>query len=443
MRVLIVEPDGREYSELSKRLEAWGHAPSRAASAASALEALKRSPPELVVASLEGDGSPVRDLLKAARDLERPCPVIVVTGSPRMEDAVLMMKEGARDFWVKPVDTRRLEKALEMLEPPPTPRPSRDAGPPSIITRSSAMERLKGMAVKVAASNAAVFIQGESGTGKELFARTIHFHSPRKDQPFIAVNCAALPENLLESELFGYEKGAFTGATRSKKGKFELAHQGTLLLDEVTEIPVHLQAKLLRVLQENEVDRLGGRYPVAVDVRVVATTNVSLEQALKEGRFRRDLYYRLNVVPLKIPPLRRRRDDIPFLCEHFVNKYNRIHHCGVEGISPSALQALQDHSWPGNVRELENVLQRAMLLSDEPVLQPAHVLFDAEEESPDSDLELMTIGEMEKHLIHKALSTVDGNRTRASEILGISVRTLRNKLKEYRESEEVPPSPFP
>jgi two-component system response regulator FlrC len=299
------------------------------------------------------------------------------------------------------------------------------------------MAQVKLIAKRVASRNAPVFIQGESGTGKELFARYIHQSSNRSDGPFVGINCAALPESLIESELFGHEKGAFTGAIKAREGKFELASTGTLFLDEITEIPIHLQSKLLRVLQESEVDKVGGKYPVPVDVRVIASTNVPIDAAMKSGQFRRDLYYRLNVIPLKLPALRERREDIPLLCLHFIEKYNHLHGCDVELISPEALKILRDYSWPGNVRELENVIQRAMLLTLEPVITPEHIMLDENDEPPADGLaiELMPIDEMEKLLIHKALASHNGNRTRAAEILGISVRTLRNKLNEYGASQ--------
>ncbi len=303
------------------------------------------------------------------------------------------------------------------------------------MPKAPQMLRLKELVRRVAATNATIFIQGESGTGKEMFARYLHQHSERRDKPFIALNCAALPEGLLESELFGHEKGAFTGAIKCKEGKFELAHAGTLLLDEVTEIPIHLQAKLLRVLQENEIDRVGGRYPIPVDVRIIATTNVDPERAITEGRFRKDLYYRLNVIPVKIPPLRERPDDIAPLVQHFLDKYNRMHQRSLTRISPALMQRLQHYSWPGNVRELENVIQRAVLLSVDCDLTPECLLFDTQHQEPaeDREIELMSIGQMEKLLIGKALEVVSGNRNKAAEILGISVRTLRNKLNEYRQ----------
>jgi two-component system response regulator FlrC len=308
----------------------------------------------------------------------------------------------------------------------------------------------------VASSKATVLILGESGTGKEVFARFIHNESDRRNGPFLALNCSALPEGLLESELFGHEKGAFTGAIVTKKGKFELADGGTLLLDEIGEIPLHLQAKLLRVLQEEEVDRLGGRAPCKIDVHVLATTNRDLEQAVKEGAFRQDLYYRLNVIPLKLPPLRERREDVGLLVDFFIRKYAAQYGKPEKKPSAAVWARLSDYDWPGNVREMENLIERAMLLSQGPELElwdfwddvepPARIDSPAVEVSPPSghfavaaantsaamEIGTQTLREVERQMILQALQANDNNRTHAAEILGISVRTLRNKLHEYR-----------
>lgn len=442
MVVLIVDNDLREVQNLSSFLRDQGHLPIATDSVKSATHLAKREMPGLVLINLNGQAATVIDFIEFSQILQPQPYVIVMTPRPRLEDAVMAMKKGAYDFWVKPLSAERLGKTIGVLEPP-SGRASKgiDHASPDIITQDPSMLRLKAMVRKVAASNATVFIQGESGTGKELIARFIHRHSKRKEKPFIALNCAALPETLLESELFGHEKGAFTGAIKAREGKFELANSGTLLLDEVTEIPYHLQAKLLRVLQESEVDRLGGRHSIPVDVRVLATTNLNMDDALKEGRFRKDLYYRLNVIPIKIPPLRDRPDDILLLSSHLIAEYNELHGGCVRDISPDAKRKLQRHAWPGNVRELQNVIQRAVLLSSESSLTPEHLVFDNEESADtalnDPNLSLMPISEMEKRMIHKALDTVDGNRTRAAEILGISVRTLRNKLNEYRQEHGI------
>jgi DNA-binding NtrC family response regulator len=309
----------------------------------------------------------------------------------------------------------------------------------------------------VAKSKATVLISGESGTGKEMFARFLHYYSDRGDQPFIGVNCAALPEHLLESELFGHEKGAFTGAINRKLGKFELASGGTLLLDEISEMDLGLQAKLLRVLQEGEVDRVGGVETVAVDVRVLATTNRNIEESVKSGEFRQDLFYRLNVIPLKLPALRERGDDVILLARHFVATFCKDYGMGVLSFSSEAEAWLKDYDWPGNVRELQNLMERAVLLAGPGPIQPAHFLLDPDsyepvdmeepagveavstEPGPEGELAVMPLHEMEKRLIIRSLDQTSGNRTRAAELLGISVRTLRNKLNEYRtQGVEIP-----
>lgn len=308
-----------------------------------------------------------------------------------------------------------------------------------IHTADLGIRRLLTIAENVALSRASVLICGESGTGKELFARFIHSKSSRSAKPFIAVNCAAVPENLLESELFGYERGAFTGADQRKPGKFELAHNSSFLLDEITEIPLSLQAKLLRVLQEGEVERLGGTSAIKVNVRVIATTNRDLQKEVKEGRFREDLYYRLNVIPLRIPPLRDRKKDIELLARHFLEVSCTENGFGLKTFLPDALEKLKTWTWPGNVRELKNVMERSVLLSPTVELGPADVLIqDYMEHEPDGDRLLkagMTVGEAERHLIFKTLEHTGQNRTQAAKMLGISVRTLRNKLHEYSEVE--------
>ena len=362
-----------------------------------------------------------------------------MTEKADVDDATRLMKLGAYDYWVKPIAAERLSKTIELLSCKVQQTATALGLTPvrTIITQNPQMLQTKVLAERIAATTATVFIQGESGTGKELFARFIHEHSDRSHHPFVAVNCAALPEGLLESELFGYEKGAFTGAIRTKEGKFELANGGTLLLDEITEMPVHLQAKLLRVLQESEIDRVGGRFPIRVDVRVIATTNTEVNQAVAAGQFRKDLYYRLNVIPIKIPPLRDRPEDTLLLTQHFIDKYNQIHRRAISRATPEAQRRLQAYSWPGNVRELENVIQRAVLIAAGPGLMPECLLFDSETCQPQPPMELMLLSEMEKLMIGKALDSVQGNRTRAAEILGISVRTLRNKLHEYRQGQQL------
>jgi DNA-binding NtrC family response regulator len=438
MAVLIIDPSSKDAQDLANGVRALGHVPLATDSARSALGIARRESLELVLLSIDSQRQRAIDFLEASQSLGPAPPVIVITEKACLEDATAMMKLGAHDYWVKPVVGERLAKTLEFLGQQSQPH-SASVGltARAIVTQNPGMLEYIALAEKVAATSATVFIQGESGTGKELLARFIHECSDRSALPFIAVNCAALPVGLLESELFGYEKGAFTGAVRTKEGKFELANGGTLLLDEVTEMPVHLQAKLLRVLQEGEIDRVGGRYPIVVDVRIIATTNMDVLKAIGEGHFRKDLYYRLNVIPIKIPPLRDRPEDVGLLARHFIEKYNRAHRRHITRLTPEGQRRLQDYSWPGNVRELENVIQRAVLITSGPELTPECLILDAAPGPPQSPMELMTIGEMERLMIDKALGSVQGNRTKAAEILGISVRTLRNKLQEYRQSEQL------
>ena len=307
----------------------------------------------------------------------------------------------------------------------------------AVVTQSAAMLEVLGLARRVSNSTATVLIQGESGTGKELLARFIHRHSGRCQGRFVAMNCAALPEQLAESELFGYEKGAFTGATQVRPGKFELAHNGTLLLDEISEMPLSLQVKLLRVIQEKEVDHIGGRQPIPVDARLVATTNRDLRQMLSQGEFREDLYYRLRVIPITVPPLRQRKEDLEPLCSFFIDKFCPPDRMPAPRFSQQAMEQMFDYNWPGNVRELENTVERAMLISDGPQIGPEHLLLDHDLNGPTisekSDLVGMTVKEMEQRLIGQTLKHVNDNRTYAAEMLGISIRTLRNKLREYRD----------
>ena len=311
------------------------------------------------------------------------------------------------------------------------------SGSPPLITQNKKMLEILVLCQKIAASKATVLLQGESGTGKELLARYIHSLSPRRKGPFVAVNCASLPESLLESELFGHEKGAFTGAIAKKIGKFELAHGGTILLDEISEMNTFLQAKILRVLQESEVDRIGGHHPIPIDIRVIATTNRHLETSVQKGEFREDLYYRLNVVNIKIPPLRERPEDVSLLADHYLKFYAQNYGRAVESISPAALAWLQNQEWKGNVRELKNKIEYAVLVTNKHFLDVED--FTEKEGAlmePDllPALDSLCLKDMERRLILRALKTTKGNRTQAAKVLGISIRTLRNKLKEYKDA---------
>jgi two-component system response regulator FlrC len=376
-------------------------------------------------------------------------PVFVVSLRPTVAGAVSAMREGAQDYLGFPPPPDRLAELLAAyLRPLPEtllPAASKAAEhqkPRTLITQDAAMLRILQLAKAVAPTRATVLIQGDSGTGKEVLARFLHQESDRSQGPFIAVNCAALPEGLLESELFGHEKGAFTGAISRKLGKFELAHHGTLLLDEISEMQPHLQAKLLRVLQENEIDRVGGRQPIAIDARVVATTNRDLAELIKKGEFREDLYYRLQVIALTLPPLSARPGDIPLLAEYFLAHYAQLFGKERLQFTTATLKALEAASWPGNVRQLENAVARGVLLATSRYVHPRDIfgelpLLSGQGASlpPPGGAKPTTLREMEQNLIFQALNETSGNRTHAAKLLGISVRTLRNKLHEYRQEQ--------
>jgi len=430
----------------------------------SAMKVLEGRKADLVFTLPSLPGYRAQDLLDAVQESAHPVPVIVFTEKGSAEEARYFMEMGAQDYWLCPLTWEKIQAVLPEDAPATAPAPGRPAaqGDPrdvSIIGSHSSVGRVLALARQVAPSKATVLISGESGTGKEMFARFIHAHSGRENAPFVAVNCAALPEHLLESELFGHEKGSFTGAISRKLGKFELATGGTLLLDEISEMALVLQAKLLRALQEGEIDRVGGMETVKVDVRVLATTNRNLEQSVEKGEFRQDLFYRLNVIPLRLPPLSQRGDDVLVLADFFIRRYAREYGLGLLRLSDEARDWLLAHDWPGNVRELQNLMERAVLLAGSGPIRPVHFLLDGQEWSPelsqeggadsavldappmpfttsgvtiDADGRIPTIHEMEMHLIIKSLDKTAGNRTKASELLGISVRTLRNKLGEYR-----------
>jgi two-component system response regulator FlrC len=372
------------------------------------------------------------ELLHHVRRTKPALPVIVLSAHGTVPTAVDAIKAGACDFLQKPFSHDALDEILNKhVVAGFSPRSSAEIA--DIITQNPTMLSILDQAAQAAKTNATILVQAESGTGKELLARWIHKNSSKHNGPFVAVNCAALPENLLESELFGYEKGAFTGATNFKPGKFELAQNGTILLDEIGEMAPLLQAKLLRVLQEQEVDRVGGRRPIPINVRVIATTNKDLRKLIARGQFREDLYFRLNVVPLRVPPLRDRKDDIAVLAAHFMKKYGG----SVDGsIDTETLELLERYGWPGNVRELENVIHRSFALRGRLKVLPAD-LFDHSIETPETDPSQagQSVGEMERKLIMSTLEQTNGNRTHAAKLLGISLRTLRNKLREYRVEE--------
>lgn len=366
------------------------------------------------------------------------CHLILLSRDVSIERAVKAMQAGASDFLPETVNSQRLLQSVDHLFN----KSALKATTPSqnidnarcILTSSPAMQQLLETAGQVAGSNATILIQGESGTGKELVAQYIHVHSGRNPETFVAMNCAALPENLAESELFGYEKGSFTGALRRKPGKFEQADGGTLLLDEISEMALPLQAKMLRALQEKRIDTVGGTRPVKIDTRIIATTNRDLHHMVQKGQFRRDLYYRLRVIPLFLPPLRSRKEDIPLLIDHFLKRFTPADRKRPE-FSSKALARMLEWPWPGNVRELENTVERAVLISKEPEIKEHLLLLEempAEENlAPAANLVGLTVKELEQRLIEQTLSHVNQSRTSAAQMLGISIRTLRNKLHEY------------
>ncbi len=372
-RILLILEDPKERMEYTRLFESWGFLVDSLSQGTRAMEVFSEKLPFMVIVDETTPQLSILEFLSQCLDSHPRCRVLVTSPEARVEQAVALMKAGALDYLIRPLDPEQLELIVRNAaasskedKAQKTSSLSDNSQELSIITKDPAMQGLLHLVDRVADSSASVFIQGESGTGKELFARLIHEKSNRSSGPFIAINCAALPENLLESELFGHEKGAFTGAISRKAGKFELANHGTLFLDEITEMQIHLQAKLLRVLQEKMVDRVGGTQGVSLDVRVLASTNREPKQAVDAGQFRQDLYYRLNTIPVVIPPLRDRNGDLELLCDFFVKKYSTLDKRKVKGLSQQALSILSAHSFPGNVRELENIIHRAVLLSMQP-----------------------------------------------------------------------------
>ncbi|OPY63287.1 MAG: Transcriptional regulatory protein ZraR [Syntrophorhabdaceae bacterium PtaU1.Bin034] len=424
--ILVVDDDYHMRLALSEALMNAGYGVCSAEDGRMAVESIKTAEYDLVITDVKMPYINGMDLLGRIKKEQCSLPVIVMTAYATVEHAVNAIKEGAFDYIQKPFDTDTLYEVVQ-----------RALGLESenIVCVSRAMKDVLVKAQQVARSEATVLVMGESGVGKELISRYIHENGERREMPFVAVNCAALPENLLESELFGYEKGAFTGATARKPGKFEIADKGTILLDEITEMDLRLQAKLLRVLQEKEVEAIGAKYPKKVDVKVIATTNRNIKKAVEEGKFREDLYYRLNVFPIVVPPLRQRREDIPQLTAHLLKKCAR----GMDiRMDKEAMNYLIQKNWRGNVRELENTVARACILSNYSQIKLAHVQDPPDEGEPRTVTlpegeAVGSVKEMEMKLILDALKSMNGNRTRAATVLGITSRTLRNKIKEYRE----------
>jgi DNA-binding NtrC family response regulator len=451
--VLLVEDKESLRRVLRLTLESAGYSVAEAEDARAAAQAVAREPFRLVLTDLRMPHGSGLDVLRASKSADPEVPVVLMTAYGSIDEAVQAMKDGAHDFLQKPVDSNHLlllvGRALEhsrlrteniLLRE----EWSRRYGFPRIVGESDAIRRAVSETQRVAATDTTVLLLGESGTGKELFARAIHHLSPRRDRPLVAVNCAAIPETLIESELFGHERGSFTGATERRPGKFELASGGTIFLDEIGELPLNVQGKLLRAIEEKVVDRIGGRAPVPVDVRVVAATNRELRAEAEAGEFRRDLYFRLAVFPVRVPPLRERGDDVSLLARHFAAQLGRELRKREATLSDEALASLRAHDWPGNVRELENAIERACILADSSVLTPADLglAAGAREASDDAcagfDLS-GTLSEaaeraaraVERRKIADALGAHDGNKTRAAEDLGVSYKTLLTKIKDY------------
>jgi DNA-binding NtrC family response regulator len=445
-KILVVDDDASEREGLAELLRVWGYEAEVAADGQRALDQAEVFNPSLVISDLRMPGLSGMDVLRKMRESRPDVAFIMLTAQGTIEEAVEATKLGAFNFLEKPVDPKRLEIELRNclerreneLQLEIANRRLREAGIlGQLVGRSKKMQEIMSIIATVAPSRASVLITGESGTGKELAARTIHELSPRKSKPFVAVNCAAIPESLMESEIFGHEKGAFTGAVERRMGCFELADGGTLLLDEIGEMPAQTQAKLLRVLEDSKLRRLGSKNEISVDVRVLAATNKIPEEAVSKGELRSDLYFRLNVVQIKMPPLREHLSDLEPLTQALIEELNRKHHTRVRTVDSSLLEAFRRYSWPGNIRELRNTLERMMVLSSSEVLRSTDLPADfgkAATAGAGDDLHLrpgMTVGEAERRLIFETLAFTGNNKTRAAEMLGISLKTLHNKLKEY------------
>jgi DNA-binding NtrC family response regulator len=449
LRILIADDEAASRRGLAALLSGWGYEVEEAADGAEALRKAGATLPAVVISDLVMPKLDGLGLLKALQQELPFASVILLTGQGSIDSAVTAMKEGAYDYLTKPVDTARLkllipkaaEKGEALREVLLLRRRVRQVwGLGKLVGTSAPMQEVYRLLELAAPTPAPVLISGESGTGKELVARTLHELSPRAKGPFVAVNCAAIPETLLESEIFGHEKGAFTGALERRPGCFELAHEGTLFLDEIAEMNPGTQAKFLRILQDGLVRRLGSKTEISVDVRVLAATNHDPVKALRDGTFREDLYYRLNVVSLTIPPLRERREDIPVLIQAFLEEFDTKYDKRIRSVDEAVLRTLTSHPWPGNVRELRNTIERAAIVCDGDLITSAHLPpapapRAAGEPADASGAVTFPVGtsldEAEKGLILKTLAANGNNKTRAAEILGISLKTLHNKLKVY------------
>jgi len=449
-RVLVVEDEVKLLRVIELQLQSAGYEVDKAGSAEEAVRLVDRA--SLVLTDLKLPGMDGLEFLSLVRRQNAQVPVVVMTAFGTVENAVEGMKAGATDFLPKPFSLDHLltviGKALEVRALRDENRVLREElgrryAFDNVVGHSPAMQEIFATIMRVAPTRATVLLAGESGVGKDLIARAIHFHSPRRDRPFVKINCTAIPENLMESELFGFEKGAFTGAVASKPGKFETADTGTAFLDEIGDVPGSIQVKLLRVLQEREFERLGSNKTRQIDVRILAATNRDLRAALEDGTFREDLYYRLNVVPLNIPPLRERKEDIPFLAEHFVRKLAVETGSTADSISESAIKRLLEYPWPGNVRELENVIERGLVLAAGKRLEAGDIRLEANPRTRDSTANGflpngMTLDEHEQAIIREALRRADGNKSQAARLLGVTRNALRYRLSQMGMEDKTP-----
>ena len=452
-RILAVDDEAESLQALAEVLTGWGY---KVETATDGHDALKKAPefrPDVVLTDVVMPETSGLWLLRQLRDELPDVPVVFLTGRGTIDNAVEAIREGAYDFIEKPLDTARLKVCLSRAverrdterEVQGLRRRLKQLGGTDFVGQAAPMRRVFDLIEKVAPARAAVAISGESGTGKEVVARSIHNLSPRREKPFVAINCASIPATLMESEIFGHERGAFTGADQRRAGVFELAHGGTLFLDEVCEIPTELQAKLLRVLEEGRLRRIDGKVEIEVDVRVVCATNRDLKTEVKHGRFREDLFFRLNVFQIALPPLRERRDDIPLLVQHFVDKFNSDSGKRVRGVHADALEVLKAYDWPGNIRELRNAVERALILCEGDFIAVEHLPPDMAGRTPDKgSFRLpfgLTLDAVEKEYILTSLERNGGNKARTAEMLGVSEKTLYNKLNRYA-AEARGDSPF-
>ncbi len=448
-KILIVEDEANERTGLAELISSWGYRTETAVDGVEGLQKAEQTAPSIVITDLKMPRMGGIDLLKKLGEQSQDMAVILVTAQGTIDSAVEAMRLGAYDYITKPIDTQRLRSMLQnasalvgtRAELESTRRRLRDSGSLGHLRGTSRkMQEIFRLIELVAPSTASVLITGASGTGKELVARTIHQLSPRRERPFVAINCAAIPETLIESEIFGHEKGAFTGALERRTGCFELAEGGTILLDEIGEMPIATQAKLLRVLEDHKLRRLGSKVETSVDVRVLAATNKVPDEAVASGELRSDVYYRLNVFNIHMPPLREHKEDISDLVELLISEMNSKHSRKVATVSEAVMNMFNNYTWPGNVRELRNTIERAIIVCDGGMIETKHLppdfghtILRTSAHDPDA-IRLgvgTTVGEAEKMLILKTLESTSNNKTRAAEILGISLKTLHNKLKEY------------